>query len=121
MKLSFIENYIINAIATHKAEELDWHSIEAVREAYTPKQLLKYYNDVVMDEKQGDTKGHLEGLGLDVDFEYSKIKSIAIESGLISKSASNAQLMEFASNWFGFLAIQIFTLSKKFEAFATVK
>ena len=119
MKLSFIENYIINAIATHKAEELDWQSIEAVREAYTPKQLLKYYNDVVMTEKQGDIRAHLEGIGLDIDFEYYKIKSIAIESGLISKNASNAQLMEFASNWFKLLEIQIFTLSKKFNAFAT--
>lgn len=121
MKLSFIENYIINAIATHKAELLDWANIEQVREVYGIKELLQYYNNVVMTEKQGDIKGHLEGLGLDIDFEYSKIKEIAINAGLISKNASNAQLMEFASNWFGFLAIQIFTLSKKFEAFATVK
>ena len=43
MKLSYIQNYIIEAIAADKAEQLDWAGTEAVREAFNPLELVTDY------------------------------------------------------------------------------
>ena len=121
MKNTYFQNYILNAIAMDKAEDLDWASTDAVREAHSDKILLKYYNDKVMSEKGGDLKRHLSGLGLSIDFYNEDIQAQGYKSGKLKKKSSNAQREEFVARWFAFIASEIYNLSMLHDAFSDLK
>ena len=121
MKNSYFQNYILNAIAIDKAEELDWACIDAVRETHSDKALLKYYNNKVMRETGGDIKHHLSGLGLSIDFYNEDIQAHGYKSGKLTKRSSDAQREQFVTRWFAFIASEIYQLSLLHDAFSDLK
>lgn len=120
MKLSYIQNYIVEAIAADKAEQLDWAGTEAVREAFNPLELVTDYLDRVKRETatqakpDGDVEHHLSGLGLSaVDWSNCDILEVGFKSGLINHHSTENEKDGFLSNWFAMLADEIKFMSRK--------
>lgn len=118
MKLTFIQNYILNAIATDKAEDLDWACIQTVRETYSAKALLLWFNNKVMVECGGDYIEFLTGLGLSIAFYTEDIEKIGYKTRALDIKSTADDELAYVSNWFKFLKDEIFKLSEKENAFS---